>query len=158
MCLSCNDSKNNTQTPIKIVSVFDAQEVEWFKSKGTGTISGTAKFKSKNGEVRFGKEFRIELMPSSSYTEERLQHIYHNKQSGAVYAENGILTFTPDPKGYHDTIKMMCDENGMFTYNNLPAGDYYVIAFMLWDTTGGGLMQRVTLSEGETTHIEMKNF
>ncbi len=157
--VSCHQTKNdNAKTPIQIINAFDDAEVTWFKSKGTGTITGVAKFKSKSGEVRYGKEFRIELMPSCTYTEERLQHIYKNKQSGAVFLEDGIPTFTPDPEGYHDTIKMMCDEDGAFAYKDLPAGDYYIIAFMLWDETGGGLMQRVTLTEGATKHIEMTNF
>lgn len=146
------------KTPIKIVNKFNYEEVKWFKTKGKGTIKGIAKFKSKNGVLRFGKEFRIELMPTSLYTEERLYHIYKNKKSGFVYIEDSVPKFIPDPKGYHDTKKIMCNEAGEFEFNQLPVGDYYIVAFMLWDKTGGGLMQRVSLSANESKVVEMKNF
>jgi len=77
-----------------------------------------------------------------------------------MYVEDGIPKFTPDPKGYHDTKKTMCNEKGEFEFNNLPLGEYYIIAFMLWDKTGGGIMHRVTLSENydNSQIIEMVNF
>lgn len=161
LLISCsNKQKTSDNTPIKIVNKFNNEDVKWFKIKGNKTIKGIAKFKSKNGNLRFGKDFRIELMPHCLYTEERLNKIYNNKDSGYVYVEGGIPKFTPDPEGYHDTKKTMCNEKGEFEFNNLPLGDYYVIAFMLWDKTGGGIMQRVTLSEidNDLKIIEMVNF
>lgn len=159
LCFSCSSvKKTDSNTPIQITSQFDNNEVRWFKTKGNGTIKGIAKFKSKKGEIRFGKTFRIELMPSCSYTKERLQHIYNSKKSGYVYVEDGIPKFIPDPDGYHDTIKTMCNDKGEFEFNNLPSGNYYIIAFMLWDSTGGGIMQHVSLSKGELKSVEMLNF
>lgn len=155
-CSTVKKPLNNT--PITIVNEFNKEEVNWFKSKGNGTIKGIAKFKSKNGDLRFGEEFRIELMPNCLYTEERLNAIYKNKSSGYVYIEDGIPKFTPDSEGYHDTIKTMCNKDGEFEFRNLPAGDYYIIAFMLWEKTGGGIMQHIPLSEGESKIIKMINF
>lgn len=156
---NCSTVKQNlNDTPITIANKFNNEEVNWFKTKGNGTITGIAKFKSKNGELRFGEEFRIELMPYCLYTEERLSAIYINKNSGYVYIEDGIPKFTPDPDGYHDTIKTMCNKDGEFEFRNLPAGDYYIIAFMLWEKTGGGIMQHIPLSEGESKIIKMVNF
>lgn len=159
LLFSCSDTQNNKEgAPIRIVNEFDYEEVKWFKTTGNGSIKGIAKFKSKNGDLRFGEEFRIELMPNCLYTEERLNKIYKNKNSGYVYIEDGIPQFTPDPEGYHETKKTMCNQKGEFEFNNLSAGDYYVIAFMLWDKTGGGIMQHVVLSENESKVIEMINF
>ncbi|WP_271765285.1 hypothetical protein [Aquimarina algiphila] len=157
--ICCSDKqKTKNDTPITIVNKFDHEEVKWFKTKGKGTIKGVAKFKSKQGDLRFGEEFRIELMPNCLYTEERLSKIYQNKNSGFIYVEDGIPKFTPDPKGYHETKKTMCNQKGEFKFNNLPKGDYYIIAFMLWDKTGGGIMQHVVLSENESKSIKMINF
>jgi len=161
LLISCsNKHKISDNKPIKIVNTFNDEAVKWFKTEGHGTIKGIAKFKSKNGNLRFGKDFRIELMPNCLYTEERLNKIYNDKDSGYVYIEDGIPKFTPDPKGYHETKKTMCNEKGEFEFNNLPLGDYYIIAFMLWDKTGGGIMHRVTLSENydNSQIIEMVNF
>ncbi len=155
--MGCSPAEKK-DTPIAIVNPFDDAAVVWFKSTGDGAIKGTAKFKSKSGDIRYGKEFRIELMPNCLYTEERLNNIYKNTSAGAVNIEDGIPKFTPDPAGYHDTKKTQCNKDGEFEFNNLPAGEYYVIAFMMWDKTGGGIMQHVVLSEQESKVIEMINF
>lgn len=147
---------------ITIKNNFDDKAVSWFTNTGTGTIKGIAKFKSKSGELRFGAEFRVELMPYCLYTRERLENIYKNKKSGFIYLENGVPKFTPDPEGYHKTIKTFCDKEGNFEFKNLPAGGYYIVAFMIWENqnvkTGGGLMKKVILSEGESQSIKMMNF
>jgi hypothetical protein len=163
--LVSNCTAKKTEKTGQIITIqnnFDDQAVSWFKNTGTGSIKGIAKFKSKNGELRFGEEFRVELMPYSLYTEERLGKIYKTKKSGFIYLEDGIPKFTPDPAGYHETIKTFCDKEGKFEFKNLPPGKYYVIAFMLWENqnvkTGGGLMQKIVLSEGESEAIKMMNF
>lgn len=154
---SCSDQKTRNEA-ILINNEFKDEEVKWFKKDGTASIKGSAKFKSVTGDIRFGKEFRIELNPYSAYTQERLNHIYKNDDSGYVHVETGIPKFIPDPEGYHQTRKVMCNENGEFEFKNLPEGDYYVIAFMLWDKTGGGIMRHVKLSNNETKVIQMTNF
>jgi len=159
LLLSCSVKKAvQTDNPIKIENSFDDEVLKWFKSKGTGTIKGVAKFKSKSGELRYGKDFRIELMPYCEYSEERLGHIYKKKKAGFIHVEDGVPKFTPDPEAYHETIKVMCNEQGEFEYKELPEGKYYLIAFMLWDNTGGGIMRRLKLSEGEAKFVEMVNF
>jgi hypothetical protein len=152
---------------IPVLNIFNDEEVRWFFTAGAGTIKGSAKFKARSGEVRYGKEFRIELMPFSKYTEERLGHLYPDKNSGFIFVQDGVPRFTPDPTGYHDTKKTMCNENGEFAFHDLPAGEYYVIAFMLWDgksgdgsevKEGGGIMRRIRLESGGIKEIEMSNF
>lgn len=158
---------NDLNTPVPVMSDFSDEEVGWFKNSGNGAIKGSSRFKSKTGEIRFGNEFGIELMPVSAYTEERLDKIYNSKTTGYVHLEDGVPRFIPDPAGYHETMKTMCNEKGDFEFTNLPKGEYYVIAFMIWDQktgddilkkTGGGIMQRVSLAEGEAEVIEMSNF
>lgn len=159
LVISCkSDYSKQEKEPIKIINKFNDNEVKWFKTKGNASIKGIAKFKSKNGVLKYGDKFRLELMPYCLYTEERLNKIYKNNNSGYVYIEDGIPSFTPDPKAYHETIKVMCNNKGEFEFNNLPKGDYYLIAFMLWDETGGGIMSHFSLSDGESKFIEMKNF
>jgi len=155
---------NNSNSPIPILNEFDS--VDWFENKGSSTIIGSAKFKPKEGEVRFGDTFGIELMPISAYTDERLKLIYNSNESGVVYISGTIPKFIPDPVGYHKTRKVTCDKNGNFEFKNLPNGTYYVIAFMIWDEinesisikNGGGIMKRITLKENEDVTIEMSNF
>ncbi len=157
-CFCCSENRTKKEKLIKIENEFKDQDVKWFKVDGNSSIKGIAKFKSKDGEIRYGKEFRIELNPFTPYTKERLNHIYRNDESGYVFIKNGVPKFTPDPEGYHATRKTMCNEKGEFEFKNLPEGNYYVIAFMLWDKTGGGIMQHIQLSDNEIKTIEMINF
>ena len=108
----CTSFSQNTkkETIVTIENEFNEEAIKWFKSKGNSSIKGISKFKSKGGEIRFGKEFWIELLPFCAYTKERLYHIYKNDHSGYVYIESGIPKFTPDPEAFHDTIKVMCNE------------------------------------------------
>ncbi|GAA4108799.1 hypothetical protein GCM10022393_05130 [Aquimarina addita] len=158
---------NNNNTPIPVIHSFEDKEVSWFSTKGAASIKGIAKFKSRNEKIHFGDQFRIELMPFSRYTEERLLKIYNNKDSGVVYLEDGVPRFIPDPEAYHQTIKTTCNEKGEFEFTDLPDGEYYIIAFMIWDQkvdtkitnkTGGGIMQRIHLTEGEVNTVELVNF
>ncbi|AXT55201.1 hypothetical protein D1815_05295 [Aquimarina sp. AD1] len=155
---SCSNKTQKTDTPIPIQGEFNEKDVAWFYKNGNSSIKGIAKFRSKDGDVRFGKQFRLELNPYSPYTKERLNYIYKNDDAGFVYVEDGIPKFTPDPEGYHKTRKIMCNEQGEFEFKNLPPGDYYIIAFMLWDETGGGIMKHIKLGDNETKVVEMVNF
>ena len=156
---SCSQVKKETKEKevIEIKNPFETEKVTWFKNKGTATIKGIAKFKPKEGAIRFGEEFSVELMPYTRYSEERLSHIYKDKKADFVFAADGIPKFTPDPKGYHDTKKMTCNADGTFEYTNLPPGKYYVVAFMIFDG-GGGIMRHFELKEGENKILEMTNF
>lgn len=128
-CFSCSENRIKKEKPIKIKSEFKDKDVQCFKVDGNSSIEGIAKFKSKDEGIRYGKEFRIELNP-----------------------------FTPDPEGCHETRKTMCNDKGEFEFKNLPEGNYYVIAFILWDKTGEGIMQDIQLSDNEIKTIEMINF
>lgn len=159
LIISCAQKQEaGKEDPIKIATPYDYEGVQWFKGKGNGNIRGRAQFRSKHGDIRFGKGFRIELMPYCHYTEERLSIIYGDEKAGYVFLEEGIPQFTPDPEGYHDTKKAICNAYGEFEFKDLPSGDYYLVAFMLWDGTGGGIMRKVTLSEGESKFIAMLNY
>lgn len=105
-------------------------------------------------------------MPVGGYTVERLGKIYGNPDSGSVYLQDGVPRFIPDPEDYHITIKTICDADGRFEFKDLPKGEYYAIAFMIWDEevegvlkkSGGGIMRRVSLADGASEEIEMLNF
>lgn len=157
---------NELNTPVPIENEFEEGEISWFSDTGNGSIKGVAQFKSKTGEVKYGSQFRIELMPYTSYTEERLTKIYKESEEGSVFIQDGVPRFIPDPHGYHKTLQTLCDSEGQFEFNQLPEGEYYIIAFMIWDEkvneqkvlNGGGIMRRVSLSEGQMMRVEMLNF
>ncbi|MCV9387930.1 lipocalin-like domain-containing protein [Reichenbachiella ulvae] len=146
---------------VPILGEIEAKNLLWFDEKGTASIEGVAKFKGRDGEIHFGEQFAIELMPYSRYTEERLDRIYGNSQAGSVYVQDGIPSFIPDPAIYHKTIKTYCKDDGSFELNDLPKGEYFVIAFMLWEDEGlkgGGVMKRIELIRDQKQKIKMFNY
>ena len=69
--------------------------------------------------------------------------------------------FTPDHPQYHELVrKTVCDEKSFFTFDDLPAGDYYVIAFIIWkdekeQSDGGAVMKKISLGGGESKTIDL---
>ena len=141
--------------PVKLVNTFDIEAVRFVKQTGTSTVTGKASIKLADGTVRSCAGFNIELLPVTPYSKERIVKTYGNDQQGQILMEQHPPKFTPDAPEYHDMlIKGACDLRGEFIFSNVPAGDYFVIALIIWDDassatprkTGGGVMKRIGVS------------
>jgi len=132
------------------------------KQTGTSTVSGKASLKLADGTLKSCAGFNIELLPVTSYSKERIVKTYGNDQHGQILLEQNPPKFTPDAPEYHDMlIKGACDLRGEFTFSNVPAGDYFVMAFIIWDDAsgptprkaGGAVMKRVRVSPGAQLEV-----
>lgn len=141
--------------PIKLDNKFDIEAVRFVKQTGTSTVTGKAFLKLADGTVKNCAGFNIELLPVAAYSKERIVKTYGNDRQGQILMEQNPPKFTPDAPEYHDMlIKGACDMRGEFNFSNVPAGDYFVIAFIIWDDpsrappgkTGGGVMKRIRVS------------
>jgi hypothetical protein len=65
---------------------------------------------------------------------------------------------------YHDTlIKGACDERGEFRFSNVPAGDYFVMVFIIWEVAsdakprkaGGAAMKRIHVAAGSQVEAHL---
>ncbi len=146
------------QEPIQVKSPFNLDEVKWVKTAGTSSIHGKASLQLKNNETKGCAGFGVELLPVANYSNERIKNIYGNNDQGKILIEGSIPKFTPDPKEYHDmVIKTTCNSNNEFTFNNISAGEYYVIGFIIWDVTekgksvktGGAVMKKMKVAPKE---------
>ncbi|HOY22362.1 MAG TPA: hypothetical protein PK002_04375 [Cellvibrio sp.] len=146
------------QEPIPLKSAFNLDEVKWVKTVGNSAIQGKAFLTLKNNKTKGCAGFGVELLPVAKYSSERILNIYGNNDQGKIIIEGTIPTFTPDPKEYHDmVIKTKCNSNNEFTFNNISAGEYYVIGFIIWDTnengksvkTGGAVMKKIKVAPKE---------
>lgn len=144
-----------SQEPIQLKTPFNLDEVKWVKKVGNSSIHGKASLKLKNNETKGCAGFGVELLPVAKYSSERILNIYGNNDQGKILIEGTIPKFTPDPKEYHDmVIKTKCNSNNEFTFNNISAGEYYVIGFIIWDInendkavkTGGAVMKKVKVA------------
>ena len=138
--------------PVKLDSKFNIDEVSFVKTPGSSTVAGKAFLKLADGTLKGCAGFNIELLPVGAYSLERITKTYGNDRQGQILLEQNPPKFTPDVPEYHDLlIKGACDPRGEFVFSAVPAGDYFVIAFIIWDDvsgpaprkTGGGVMKRV---------------
>jgi hypothetical protein len=143
--------------PVRVESPFDLNAVKFIREAGTASVTGTAALALKDGSVKDCAGFNIELLPVAGYSNERIFKTYRNNSRGQVLLEDNPPKFTPDVKEYHDyVLKAVCDARGEFKFEQVPAGDYYVMAFIIWDVTvdgaarktGGGVMHRIHVEPG----------
>jgi len=152
--------------PIKLDSKFSIDEVSFVKLVGTSTVTGKAFLKLADGSFKNCAGFNIELLPVAAYSNERIARTYGNDQQGQILLEQNPPKFTPDVAEYHDLlIKGVCDARGEFNFSSVPAGNYFVIAFIIWDDlsgptprkTGGGVMKRIQVLPESRMEVLLRN-
>jgi hypothetical protein len=150
--------------PVKLDSVFNIDEVKFARQPGNSTVTGTAFLKLADNTFKSCAGFNVELLPVATYSKERIVRTYGNDQHGQILMEQNPPKFTPDAPEYHDmVIKGACDSRGEFKFSNVPAGAYFVIAFIIWDDasgatprkTGGGAMKRIHVSAGSQVEVHV---
>lgn len=146
---------------IELESRFDFEEVKWIQKQGDSSISGTAILHLSENEQKGCAGFNVELLPVAKYSSERILKTYGNNSQGQVLLKDNPPKFTPDHPQYHELVrKSQCDGENHFLFKNIPAGEYYVMVFVIWkndagQSEGGALMKRVSLGVDEDKSIEI---
>lgn len=144
--------------PIQLENTFNIDDVKWVKTVGNSSIHGKAFIKLKNNETKGCAGFGVELLPVAKYSNERIFKTYGNNDHGQILMEDNPPKFTPDAKEYHDmVIKTTCNSNNEFSFNNISAGEYYVIGFIIWEInenakavkTGGAVIKKIKVAPKE---------
>jgi hypothetical protein len=150
--------------PVTVDSPFNLEELKFVTVPGTASISGRAVLELADGSRKGCAGFNVELLPVTAYSSERIFKTYGNVQRGQILLEQNPPKFTPDVKEYHELlIKGACDAEGVFHFEKVPAGDYFVMAFLIWEEkagdsvrkTGGARMQRLRVGANDRAVIEM---
>ena len=120
----------NGCAPIPRNVAFNEADFAPYAAGGTASISGQAFLKTVGGDVKYGAGNTVFLMPHNSYTEETWNR-------ALIRGEN--IT-PPDPQAERYTRQTTADGEGRFQFDNLAAGDYYVVCTIIWSVpTGYGL-------------------
>lgn len=152
--------------PIKLKNTFNLEEVKWVKEVGNSSVKGKAYLKLPSGEYKGCGGFNIELLPVAKYSSERIYKNYGNNEKGQLLLKDNLPKFVPDAKEYHEMlIKGKCNENDEFSFGHVKSGDYYVIAFIIWDNDvngkvikdGGAVMQRIYVADNTVVEAVLKN-
>ncbi len=140
---------------VKINSTFDADQAREQMKPGNNVVKGNALIRQSGGGIVTCAGSEISLLPVNAYSTERVKHIYGSDQKG--YSTRSVV-FEPKSIEYHATRRTtVCDSQGMFKFDKVKDGDYYVTGGVWWvigsSSQGGNLMQRVRLSSGVTKEI-----
>jgi hypothetical protein len=162
--LQVSASRDLPAAPLKLDSPFDIEAVRFVKQTGNATVRGQAFLKLADGTSRSCAGFAIELLPVAAYSDERIFKTYGNNRQGQILLEQNPPKFTPDVKEYHEMLlKGACDASGEFQFEKVAAGDYYVMAFIIWEATpgdaasktGGGVMKWIRVEPGSNNVVRL---
>jgi hypothetical protein len=152
-------------TTIQLDSTFNVDDVRWVREVGNSSVSGKAFLKLRDGSEKDCAGFNVELLPVATYSSERIFRTYGNNRAGQVLLEDNPPQFTPDAPGYHEyVLKGTCDAAGEFRFDKVPAGDYFVMVFIIWELsglnppvrTGGALMKRIHVNPRANLQVELR--
>lgn len=143
---------------VTLTSTFNPAQEAWFNARGSGSIYGQALLLIHAGDVRTCAGLLALLRPKSNYADERNLAVFGSTEHGFFSSSSRQVRFSSDDPAYEQFSKSAtCDAQGNFVFRDLPAGQYYVVAPVVWQAdgsnSGGLLMQAVSLSAGETRHI-----
>lgn len=109
--------------PYQHQAPFNEAEFASYALDGTAVVKGDAILAFKDGKtIKASQEF-IYLIPSTAYTREWFQHL--------VLAGKSIDGI--DPRSLRVTRATATNNEGRFTFINVPPGEYYLICTILWE-------------------------
>jgi hypothetical protein len=131
-------------------AVFVEAEYAPYNIPGTGKVVGQTFLKTRGGDVKYGAGNIVYMNPVTSYSTEWFESI---KQLTRLE--------DPDPRTNKYNLQTMADGEGRFEFDNLPAGEYYIMCNIFWEvpsgrhgymkTTGNPAYSRVKVENGKTT-------
>ena len=142
-------------------STYDRDQVSWSFEEGTGKIEGDGFLMRRDGMLVKCAGQGVGLIPVSEYSIERFTFIYGTPNGGYNTAGYGSrIVDDPDPVYLEDSRDSFCDVDGKFTFDNLPAGEYFVHTTVIWRVNdyvneGGNVSRRVKVEEGKTTKVSL---
>jgi hypothetical protein len=109
---------------ITIQTPYHAEEFAWSTAVGTARLRGTtAPGRSCAGNA-------VALTPDTAYSRERIRALYGSIEAASIPVEQVrsriIANDSPDMRRFIRVAR--CDANGVFDYENLPAGGFFAIA------------------------------
>lgn len=139
---------------------FDAEQARALLVDGSNSVRGSALIRQRAGGVVTCAGRDVALIPATTYADEKLNALYGNTERGFNRASGGKrLSAEGEPAEYRQLIRRTtCDAQGFFKFDKVADGSFYVVTAITWQVNdyvqeGGGLMQRVTLSGGNTKEL-----
>lgn len=140
----CQSSRTDAaRGPVSTPAAFPAAEFTWSVQPGQGAIEGRATLHPGGKDVHTCAGHEVILSPKTPYT----TALVARSRSRADAWEP--VRWDPEYDRYRR--KATCSSTGIFRFDNLPAGEWYVLAPVFWQAT----VSRRTVYEGAYLHGEV---
>ncbi|WP_353116380.1 hypothetical protein [Nitratidesulfovibrio sp.] len=150
---------------VTLSTPYDSKEARRKLAPGKNSIRGTATAKTPGGEVATCAGKPVTLVPVTAYSSERMFAIYGSDDKGTLRLGQGaapppVIT-NDDPRYLADHPQTVCTDSGTFVFKDIADGQFFIVTGFTWLTDdkkpqGVGLMQRVSVSGGQTKKLDMK--
>jgi len=140
------------KTTREVVQRVPYNELEYvhFKKAGTAKATGQAFLRTSSGDVKYAAGSKVFLIPVTSISNQWYYQWY--------LVENHInpekIIAKADTRHLAIIRTKQANGNGRFTFENIPAGEYFIITRIVWkvdqNTVGGYVCNRVSIEDGES--------
>jgi hypothetical protein len=149
---------------VRMLNSFDAAEAKSLLASGKNSIHGSALMRQVGGGVVSCAGTQVRLIPATAYAQERMVFIYQSGTAGTKSAMQLQLNPDPfeatDPKYFEMQKVAICDAQGVFKFNDVADGDFFIITQITWKANpsssffeGGTMMRRVQVRDGERREL-----
>lgn len=138
--------------PLDRVAFPDA-EYAALPVKGTATVRGQAFLKTRGGDVKTAAGEEVILNPVTSYSQQWFDVAY----------VGGRELKEPDARYSEYQRRKVADAEGRFQFSDVPAGEYFVVARVVWDAAvgyqgslvqqGGYVAKKIEVKDGELIDV-----
>lgn len=123
------------------VEPYVQSDSAWSREDGTATVKGAAIVRTRDGEVKTCAGLDVSLIPVSHYTMERMSIIYGTSDRVSIsyrptalgpigFAGTNLAPAAPG--AVQDRRSEVCDVDGEFEFEDVPTGEWYVVAGIEW--------------------------
>lgn len=142
-----------TMIPPQRRMAFPEHEYLSLARSGTAIVKGQAFLKTRGGDVKVAAGNEIILNPVTSYSNEWYEKAH----------VQGTILVEPDSRLLNYVLRTVADGNGMFTFKNVPAGQYFVTTSVTWEAAtgyqgalqmqGGTVTKRITVNDSDEIEV-----
>lgn len=136
----------------EVVKRVPYNELEYvhFKKAGTAKATGQAFLRTYSGDVKYAAGSKVFLIPVTSISNQWYYQWY--------LVENHInpekIIAKADTRHLAIIRTKQANGNGRFTFENIPAGEYFIITRIVWkvdqNTVGGFICNKVSIEDGKS--------
>ena len=136
----------------EVVQRVPYNELEYvnFKKAGTAKATGQAFLRTYSGDVKYAAGSKVSLVPVTSISNQWYYEWYLVED----HINPEKVLGKKDPRHQAIIRAKQADGDGRFTFENIPAGEYYIITYVKWmvnqNIVGGFICNRVSIEDGKS--------